>query len=1482
MLTIVIGSGGTLHTIALYVRTITRQVRLRFVFVFLVSCAFAHDAANSADNVWSNVSRNFRWDTLNGNWTNPTSWNNNNVDSAIFGTTEAGTISITTATVIARALRVDGAGYTIAGPGSLTLASGGGGSLAVGEIQTNQAAMISAIITGTVGLTKTGTDTLTLTGNNMYSGVTMISAGTLQIGIGGTSGSIAGNVVNNAALTFNRIDSPLFSDVISGSGMVTKLGAGTLTLSGDNTYTGGTVVSTGTLAVGNFGTAGSITGNVVNTANLAFQRSDDIAYVHVISGTGTVTKNGSGILTLTGANTYTGGTSINAGTLSIGNGGTIGSIVGNVTNSASMVFNRSDDTTFDGKISGTGSVAKQGTGRLILTGANTYTGTTTVSAGTLQIGSGDLGGSLLGNLQLAVDTDATFDNSLANPSTYAGTITGAGKLRKTGYGVLTLTGTGNNTYSGGTAIDGGTLQIGNGGISGNLPPATSITNNGTLVYNRSNSLTLSGVISGTGSLRKLGTGVLILGGENSYSGGTTIDAGTLQIGGGATGGSVMGDVINNAQLTFNRSSATSYGGAISGSGSVVKTGTGTLTVTGASTYTGGTTVNQGTLQIGDGGTTGSIIGNVSLTVGGNPGTKLIFNRSDDFSFGGVISGPGTVTKSGAGVLTLTGDILAATSISEGTLLIGAGNSTGSVGYVAFANNAVLKFDNSALNPLAHAGDTSGAGKVIKTGAGVLTLTGTFSHTGGTEIEGGTLRLTNSGGIIGAVTNNGMLDFNYSSDAYFDGVISGNGAVNKLGTNILTLRGENAHSGVTTIHAGTLSVGDGGTTGSIDADIANNANLTFNRSNATSYGGVISGPGTVTKTGGGTLTLTGENTYTGGTTITQGTVQLGNGATTGSIIGNVNFASGSGSRNLTFNRSDEITFGGAISGSGSVTKLGAGRLILTGTNTYTGLTTVSEGTLQVGSGNLGGGLSGNVTNNAVLNFDNSALNPLTYTNSIQGSGQLVKTGDGILTLTGFSNFYSGGTTISGGTLQIGSGGLLGSIPGNVTNEGTLSFNSNSGASFIFGGVISGAGALKKLGTNTVILTGENTYTGVTTISAGTLQLGAGGPTGSIVGHIVNNANLSFQRGGTGIYEGVISGSGSVSKSGGRLIFTGASTYSGGTTISSGTLQIGNGGTTGSILGNVANFGALWFNRSNDTTFGGVISGGGSVRKMGPGKLTLTGANTYTGDTIIDEGTLQIGNGGTSAAIVGSVTNNGTLTFANGILGGPGVINADLFFDITFGNVISGIGDVKMLGQSNLKFVAPNTYTGGTTVAAGVLRVSGSAATVGAGDVTVVMGGVLDIGSGVANAIADTATLSLAGGGTAGVADVAFADLGAGVIERVATLVLGGATQTNGLTYGSTLSSAVVQNNEFFAGTGIVSMGLSGDFNSDGSVDAADYVLWRRTGGTEAGYNIWRANIGRTLNSSVSTSNANTTVPEPATLVVLMIAAASWCFRQRRNG
>ena len=386
---------------------------------------------------------------------------------------------------------------------------------------------------------------------------------------------------------------------------VQQVGTGTTVLTGDSTYLGGTTHYFGHSPAWERRRDGQHHRDVVDNGILAFNRSDVSALTGIISGTGSVQQTGTGTTVLTADNTYTGGTTITAGTLQVGNGETSGSIVGDVTDNGALAFNRSDVVTFAGVISGAGSVQQNGPGTTILTGDSTYAGGTTINAGTVQLGNGGTTGSVAGDI--TNNGVLAFDRS--NVLTVVGTITGAGSVQQNGTGTTVLTG--DNNYAGGTTITAGTLQLGNGGTTGSITGA--VTQQRKLAFNRSDVLTVAGAISGTGSVQQNGPGTTVLTADNSYSGGTAINAGTLQLGDGGTTGSLAGDVLDNGILAFNRSDAVTFAGAISGSGGVAMLSNSTLTLTGANSYTGATTVSAGTLLAGS-------------ATGLSPTSALIVNR----------------------------------------------------------------------------------------------------------------------------------------------------------------------------------------------------------------------------------------------------------------------------------------------------------------------------------------------------------------------------------------------------------------------------------------------------------------------------------------------------------------------------------------------------------------------------------------------------------------------------------------------------------------------------------------------------------------------------------------------------------------------------------------------------------------------------------------------------------------------------------------
>ena len=412
------------------------------------------------------------------------------------------------------------------------------------------------------------------------------------------------------------------------------------------------------------------------------------------------------------------------GTLQLGNGGASGSIAGNITDNGLVAFNRSDTAAFAGVISGTGAVSQVGTGTTVFTTNNTYSGGTLLNAGILQVLSDANLGSPVGGvtfnggtLQLgsSLNLAPTRPITLNGPggiidtqgftSTIAQGISGVGALTKAGAGTLFLTG--DNTYSGGTTIGNGTLQLGNGGITGSV--IGNITDNAALAINRSNNITLPGVISGTGSFAQNGTGTTILTENNTYAGGTTISNGTLQLGKGGIAGSVVGNITDNAELAINRSNNVTLP-VISGTGSLAQIGTGTSILSGNNSYIGGTTVTAGTLQAG---AVNSFSPNSAVNVASNGTLSL---AGFDQTVPGVINAG--LINMGAGT-------------PPGTNRLIAGNYVGAGGTIAL--NALLGSDGAPSDRL-----------VIN---------------GGAASGNSSLRITNAGGLGALTTGNGILVVN---------------------------------------------------------------------------------------------------------------------------------------------------------------------------------------------------------------------------------------------------------------------------------------------------------------------------------------------------------------------------------------------------------------------------------------------------------------------------------------------------------------------------------------------------------------------------------------------------------------------------------------------------------------------------------------------------------------------------------------------------
>jgi autotransporter-associated beta strand protein len=325
-------------------------------------------------------------------------------------------------------------------------------------------------------------------------------------------------------------------------------------------------------------------------------------------------------------------------------------------------------------------LTKTGTGTLILSGTNTYTGTTTVSEGTLQLGDGTATGHIIPSANLITDNAALTYNT-PSAITHAGVISGSGTFTKSGTGTLILSGT--NTYTGTTTISDGTLQLGDGITTGNIiPPANSITDNAALRYFTPSAITHAGVISGSGTFTKWGLGTLTLSGANTYTGTTTISLGTLQLGDGTATGTIIPAanlITNDAALTYNTPSVITHAGVISGLGTFTKTGTGTLTLSGANTYIGSTTVSEGELRftnVNTGISAKTADGGMLAGTGTIPGTVTVADSGMSSLRGGTGSGnTGTLSVNGGLLFSGPSSTLDVTSDGTGLSQISAGTHT---------------------------------------------------------------------------------------------------------------------------------------------------------------------------------------------------------------------------------------------------------------------------------------------------------------------------------------------------------------------------------------------------------------------------------------------------------------------------------------------------------------------------------------------------------------------------------------------------------------------------------------------------------------------------------------------------------------------------------------------------------------------------------------------------------------------------------------
>ncbi|EBH0953168.1 fibronectin-binding autotransporter adhesin ShdA [Salmonella enterica] len=910
-----------------------------------------------------------------------------------------------------------------------------------------------------------------------------------------------------------------------------------------------------------------------------------------------LTKQGDGTLILSNTGNDYGDTEIDGGILAAKDAAALGTGDVTIAESATLALSQG---TLDNNVTGGGQIVKSGNDELIVTGANNYSGGTTISGGTLT---------------------ADHADSL-----------GSGSLVKTGTGELTLSG--DNTYSGGTTISDGTLTADHADSLG----TGAVANSGVLQVGEGE---LENTLSGSGSLVKTGTGKLTLGGDNSYSGGTTITGGTLTADHADSLGT--GAIANSGVFKVGEGELKN---TLSGSGSLVKTGTGELTLSGDNSYSGGTTIIGGTLTAdhADSLGTGAVANSGVLQVG-------------EGELENTLSGSGSLVKTGTGELTLSGDntYSGGTTITGGTLMA---DHADSLGTGAIANSGVLQVGEGELENM-----LSGSGSLVKTGTGELTLSGDNSYSGATTITDGTLIAANVNALgSGNIDNSGTLMLDAEGEFNLANVATQSGATTELarGTTLnvdsLTQQadstlnidlskanGESAITADSVTLGGTLNVtGIGSVTDSWTPEaytytlIGSDSAITTDFDNLTVAG--------MNREDVDFLTIDGkvdeaDNTHYDLTASLSWYANRDNATT--DAHGTFTLSDPDGSFNVaaTLTDVDDTLDPGSRWDGKSLTKEGAGTLILSGDNDYSGGTTINEGTLVAASTTaLGTGL---VDNNATLVLD----------------------ADGEVSAVGGITTHSGATTqlALGTSLDLGDSALI-QEDGSTLN---VELNSDSVQPLITGSSATLGGDLVVSDASLQARASDAEFQSFKLMD---MDSDISGDFTSLTMNLTDQPDYL-----------TVTGTINPEDASEYLLTEGLSWNATATsaTPAHGTFTLGAGDSfeVTSVLG--------------DKTGNGDWDGK-SLTKLGAGKLTLSGANTYTGDTNVQEGTLWLAGDGTigevgsqqavnvasdatfggsnGTTVNGKVTNEGTLVFGDSEeTGAIFTLNGDL---INMGTMTSG--------------------------------------------------------------------------------------------------------------------------------------------------------------------------------------------------------------------
>lgn len=1019
----------------------------------------------------------------------------------------------------------------------------------------------------------------------------------------------------------------LVGGVISGNATLTKAGTGILTLTNQNTFTGGLTLSLGKLRVGHDDALGSGTLTWGGVATLSSDSTEARRITNAVALTGNITL---GDATDNGALTFT-------GPMSLGN--------------AVRTLNVNSLVTNSGVISGTGTAAgilKGAGGTLVLAGTNnSFAGAVQINQGTVVVAS-------LAN----VGTNSSLGTGVGTSLIRMGNNNNAGILEYVGEGASTdrqvQIGSGNVGNSGGATI--------NNNGSGPLVFSASAFNVAFGTATGARALTLGGsnadtntiigaiidnsALGGIVSLTKAGTGNWVVLGPNSFSGQVLINGGTLTVNtiAGAGTNSALGTGVSNAVVRMgnnNNTGTLEYIGSGATTDRQVQIGSGTVGNTG-----GATILNNGTGALVFSATDfnspfATATGTRALTLGGsNAGPNAILGAIID-NVGVTTTGRVNVSKIDAGtwILAGTNTYTGATTIGGGTLIVTGGLAIGDLSAVTLSNVAGALLQLRSDETIGSLAGGDGIGGTVDLGGNTLTV-------GGNNIS-----------------------------TIFGGTITNTGALVKQGTGTMALTNDNTYSGPTTVAGGTLVLGSANALPGGIGTVGGNSALILTNGGALGLGAgdftreLGTGPSNVAWTGGG-----GFSAY-GGTRVVNiggGTQQLSWGQA--NFVSNDNelvLASADATGTIDFQnhivlsgtnrfRADNGTqdidgrLSGDLSGSGSFLKTGLGVIELAGSNTYFGGTEIAGGDLLFSGANS---LSPN-TWLTISNFGVVTLGAADFTNALgSGSAGVVEwTGSGGFAAHGADRFVNlGGATgqvtwgsgffvpeaVDNSTLVLGSAAASNTV--DFQNPIVLGFSNrtvqvNDGFAAIDGklsGVLSGSALetetnFTKTGAGTLALSAANTYTGLTVVSAGALRAQNNAALGVTNGGTIVNSGSALEMeggitigaedltlGGTGI-----GGAGALRNVSGSNVFQGNVFLSANTTFGSdaGILVLDG----DAILGAEGTARAVTFNGPGDFVVNSLVSNATTFNKIvGTGTLTLNGASLHTGNTVIREGTLKLG-------------------------------------------------------------------------------------------------------------------------------------------------------------------------------------------------------------------------------------------------------------------